>query len=263
MRVLLTNDDGVKSPILYRVADTLVADHDLVVIAPSTDQSGKSHSFTHGHGKLLSYKQDATVPYPLYQVDGTPCDCIKFAVAHLLRDHLPDVVVSGINLGENAGASAIYSGTVAAARESALWGIPALAISMMGETEAQINFALDWLRRLLANAQTLPTPRTLWNINFPDCPPEEVMGAEFTSMSTVMFQDRYQETVSPHGIPGFLLAGKKAPHLFEPGSDDYALREKKISIAPLQLGQTGQVELAALRRNSEWLETLNPMRASA
>ena len=98
MRILLTNDDGVLSPVLYRVAEALSGEHDIVVVAPDTDQSGKSHSFTHGPEKLLTYRQDATVPYPLFAVDGTPSDCIKFAITHLFRDRRPELVLSGLDI---------------------------------------------------------------------------------------------------------------------------------------------------------------------
>jgi 5'-nucleotidase len=262
MRILLTNDDGVLSPVLYRVADALAAEHEIVAVAPATDQSGKSHGFTHGPDKVLSYRQDGTVPYPLYAVEGTPSDCIKFAISHLLKDRLPELVLSGINLGENAGISAVYSGTVAAAREAALWGIPALAVSLMGESDAHIDFALEWLRALLRKPEMLPTPRSLWNINFPACAPEDVAGAEFTSMSTVMFQDRYEETRSPHGIQGYRLLGRKPADRFVPGTDDHALQQHRIAITPLQLGQTHAAELTALQAREIGPHTFIPTRSA-
>jgi 5'-nucleotidase len=254
MRILLTNDDGILSPVLYRVSDVLAKEHDIVVVAPSTDQSGKSHGFTHRPDKLLTCREELHRPYPIFQIDGTPCDCIKFAISQLLRDKLPDLVISGINLGENAGVSAVYSGTVAAAREAALWGIPALAVSMMAETEAHIDFALDWLLKWLRPSgslpPSLPSPYTLWNINFPACAPEEVQGVEFTAMSTVMFQDHYEEVRTDHGIPGYRLLGRKPSAKFVPGTDDYALRQKRIAITPLQIAQTSPVELESLQQRT-------------
>jgi 5'-nucleotidase len=262
MRILLTNDDGVLSPVLYRVADALAAEHEIAVAAPATDQSGKSHGFTHGPEKLLTYRQDGTVPYPLFAVDGTPSDCIKFAVTHLFRERRPELVVSGINLGENAGISAVYSGTVAAAREAAMWEIPALAVSLMGETEAHIEFALVWLQKLLRRPEALPAPRTLWNVNFPACAPEAVEGTEFTAMSTVMFQDGYEESRTAHGIAGYRLQGRKAEDRFIPGTDDHALRRRRVAITPLQLAQTDVGELEALKARGDWLKALSPPAAA-
>ena len=247
MRILLSNDDGILSPVLYRVADVLAKEHDIVVVAPSTDQSGKSHGFTHRPEKLLTYRQESNTPYPAFQVAGTPCDCIKFAISQLLKDSLPDLVISGINLGENAGVSAVYSGTVAAAREAALWGIPALALSVAGETDPHLDFASQWLLELLRRPQDLPPPFSLWNINFPGCAPDEVIGSEFTSMSTVMFTDHYEEVVTEHGITGYRLLGRKPAAKFVPGTDDYALRHKHIAITPLQIAQTSMTELELLK----------------
>ncbi len=246
MRILLTNDDGILSPILHRVAEALAVEHDVIVAAPSTDQSGKSHSFTHRPDKLLTYLREANTGYPAYQISGTPCDCIKFAITQILADNPPDLVLSGINLGENAGVSAVYSGTVAAAREAALWGIPAIAVSLAGESEAQQQFAIDWLVNLLRRRDDLPSSHTLWNINFPACAPEEVIGHEFTSMSTVMFTDHYEEARTEHGIAGYRLMGRKPAAKFVPGTDDYALRHKHIAITPLQIAQTHTVELERL-----------------
>src|SRR5688572_30812114 len=130
MKILVTNDDGILSPVLTVLADALHPDHEVLVAAPSLDQSGMSQAFTHGADKRLAYKQDSASPYPKYQVMGTPCDCVKVAIAHLFKDRGIDLVLSGINLGENAGMSAVYSGTVAAAREGAMWGIPSLAVSV-------------------------------------------------------------------------------------------------------------------------------------
>lgn len=247
MRILLTNDDGILSPVLYRVSDALAGEHDVVVVAPATDQSGKSHGFTHKPDKFLTYLEESRRPYPVFQVAGTPCDCIKFAVTHLIRDNLPDLVLSGVNLGENAGVSAVYSGTVAAAREAALWGIPALAVSLMGETDSHLDYSLKWLLNLLRKPSNLPPPHTLWNVNFPACAPGEIAGEEFTSMSTVMFQDQYHETRTEHGITGYRLIGRKPSGRFVPGTDDYALSRKYIAITPLHIPQTNTTELEALR----------------
>jgi len=156
-------------------------------------------------------------------------------------------VISGINLGENAGVSAVYSGTVAAAREAALWGISAIAISLMGETDAHIDFALEWLMELLRKPDALPKPHSLWNVNFPLCAPEEVAGSEFTAMSTVMFTDHYEEVLTQHGIKGYRLLGRKPREQFVPGTDDYALRQNHIAITPLQIAQTNVAELERLK----------------
>lgn len=256
MRILLTNDDGVLSPVLHTTAEALAREHEVVVAAPALDQSGTSHSFTHGVGRLLTAHRE-TAPgaydYPVHRIDGTPSDCVKFAVAHLLKDTPPDLVVSGPNLGENAGISAVYSGTVAAAREGALWNIPGLAVSLSDHGPAQLTYALEWLLGLLRKPDVLPARGSYWNINFPACAPEQVAGARFTAMSTVMFRDHYEEVRTPHDIPGYQLRGHKPAELFVPGTDDDLLRSHYIAVTPLRVSQGDEAALAVLKQREHRL----------
>lgn len=261
MKLLVTNDDGILSPVLAALGDALSREHEVTVVAPSTDQSGMSQAFTHGVDRHLTYKQDAIAPYPVYQVAGTPCDCVKFAIAHLCRDGEPDLIISGINLGENAGMSAVYSGTVAAAREGAMWGIPSLAVSVWRNSPEHLDAAVKWLIRLLRKPALLPTgsglagntPAPVWNINFPPCAPEEVEGVELTSMSTVMFKDSYEPGLNNHGITRFRLLGHKPQELFRLGTDDYALSRNRIAITPLQVEQSHPAEYRRLASlGAEW-----------
>lgn len=261
MKILVTNDDGILSPVLAALGDALSREHEVMVVAPSADQSGMSQAFTHGTERHLTYKQDAIAPYPIYQVAGTPCDCVKFAIAHLCRDGEPNLVLSGINLGENAGMSAVYSGTVAAAREAAMWGIPAIAASIWKHTPAHLDFAIGWLLRLLRKPELLPkggglagnAPAPLWNINFPPCDPEKVDGVELSTMSTVMFQDTYVPGLNSHGITRFQLVGHKPIERFAPGTDDHALARNRIAITPLQVEQSNPAEYRRLTAlGTEW-----------
>lgn len=238
LRLLLTNDDGIFSPILQRVAHALRRDHEVVVAAPSTDQSGKAHSFTHGPGRLLHYRQDGTGPELNFQVDGTPSDCVKFAITHLFRGKPFDLVVSGINLGENAGVSSIYSGTVAAAREAALWKTPAIAVSLWHTADDHVEHALEWLSRFVNTPELLPQPGDFYNINFPPCPVREIAGARICKMSEVMFTDGYVPVPDAHGITGFRLEGHKPVEKMQPGTDDHALRQHCIAIVPMRITQT-------------------------
>ncbi|MEO6094928.1 MAG: 5'/3'-nucleotidase SurE [Fibrobacteria bacterium] len=261
MKILVTNDDGILSPVLTDLADALHLEHEVLVTAPSRDQSGMSHGFTHGVDKRLAFLQESASPYPKYQVMGTPCDCVKFAVAHLFKDGLPDLVLSGINLGENAGMSAIYSGTVAAAREGAMWGIPALAVSVWKNSPDHLEYAVDWLRKLLRNPAFLPARSHsgrasggLWNVNFPPCAPAKIEGVEITTMSTVMFKDSYETYIGGHGIAEYRLVGYKPEALFVPGTDDYALVRNRISITPLQISQSDLGETRRLLESKELKE---------
>src|SRR5690606_30734625 len=106
MKILVTNDDGILSPVLTALAQALSREHQILVVAQSTDQSGMPHAFTHGSERRISFRPAAVYPFPMHQVTGSPCDCVKFAIAHLYRDQKIDLVLSGVNLGENAGMSA-------------------------------------------------------------------------------------------------------------------------------------------------------------
>ncbi|MDB5049550.1 MAG: stationary-phase survival protein SurE [Fibrobacteres bacterium] len=247
MKILITNDDGILSPVLTVLADALSREHQVLVVAPTHDQSGMSQAFTHGLDKRLSFRAEAGSPYPKYQVMGTPCDCVKFAIAHLFKDRPVDLVLSGINLGENAGMSAVYSGTVAAAREGAMWGIPSVAVSVWKNAADHLDYAVAWILKLLREPAVLPIrPGGLWNVNFPPCDPEAIEGTEITAMSTVMFKDTYEAVRTEHGITEFRLVGYKPLEQFQAGTDDYALARNRISITPLQVSQSDSGETRRL-----------------
>lgn len=269
MKILVTNDDGIRSPVLSLLADALHREHEVRVAAPAIDQSGMSHSFTHGVDKRLAFRADASSPYPKYEVLGTPCDCVKFAVAYLFKADEVDLVISGINLGENAGMSAVYSGTVAAAREGAMWGIPGLAVSVWKNEPARLKHAVAWILELLRHPALLPKrpaaagqadgtaggrpPADLWNINFPPCEPAEIAGSAVTAMSTVMFRDSYEPIRTEHGLTEFRLVGYKPEAEFRPGTDDWVLARKLISITPLRISQSDEGEaLRAAGLQAEW-----------
>ncbi len=255
MKILVTNDDGIDSPVLTLLADALAPFHSIHVIAPATDQSGMSQAFTHGTEKFLRFHRDDQKPYSRIQVFGTPCDCVKFGIAHLQPDEPFDLILSGINLGENAGMSAIYSGTVAAAREGAMWGIPALAVSVWKNAPDHLDYAVKWIVRLLAPKPESPQqsnpaltlalpikPGGLWNINFPPCDPGDIQGYEFTTMSTVMFADSYENVLTQHHLTQYRLVGYKPHAQFLPGTDDHVLAHNKIAITPLQVDQSDLAE---------------------
>ena len=144
-RVLITNDDGVGSVNLHALALALSEVSDVYVFAPEDEQSGVGHAFTIRRGLRIQHVETvpgkAKLPYEVYSVSGTPADCVKFAVGHFANYGLDDnsivpegfdVCFSGVNVGENSGVSSLYSGTVAGAREAALWGVPAVALSLRG-----------------------------------------------------------------------------------------------------------------------------------
>ncbi|HVC54752.1 MAG TPA: 5'/3'-nucleotidase SurE [Stellaceae bacterium] len=246
-RILVSNDDGIEAPgirLLEQVARDL--SDDVWVVAPEQEQSGASHSLTTRRPLRLR-----EVAPRRYAVDGTPTDCVLLAVKGLLRDRLPDLILSGINAGSNVGEDLTYSGTVAAAMEATLLGIPAIALSQEYRDAAALpwdtaaEFAPPAIRRLLR----LPWPdTTLFNINFPAVSPPQVGGFAVTSQGRRAIADNLMEGVDPRGRPFYWIGPVREAGDAAPGTDVAALADAKVSITPIYLDLTNIPVLAALRR---------------
>jgi 5'-nucleotidase len=246
-RILVSNDDGIGSAgirPLEKIARGL--SDDVWVVAPELEQSGASHSLTTRRPLRLR-----EVAPRRFSVDGTPTDCVLLAVKRLLRDHLPDLVLSGINAGSNVGEDLTYSGTVAAAMEATLLGIPAMALSQDcrdGQEppwETSEAFAPETIRRLLRLAWP---DSTLYNINFPAVPPAETRGFAVTSQGKRAIADNLHEGVDPRGERYYWIGPVREEGGAEPGTDVAALGDNAISITPIHLDLTNAPVLAALRR---------------
>jgi 5'-nucleotidase len=246
-RILLSNDDGIESPgirMLEKIARGL--SDDVWVVAPELEQSGASHSLTTRRPLRLLARGERR-----YAVDGTPTDCVLLAVKWLLRDRLPDLVLSGINGGSNVGEDLTYSGTVAAAMEATLLGIPAMALSQDFRDGEEIpwdtgeRFGPEVIRRLLLR----PWPdTTLFNINFPGVPPRQVAGYAVTSQGKRAIADNLLAGVDPRGRPYYWIGQIREAGGAEPGTDVAALGANKVSITPIYLDLTNVPVLAALRQ---------------
>jgi 5'-nucleotidase len=246
-RILISNDDGIGSPgikVLERIAGELSTD--VWVVAHELEQSGASHSLTTRRPLRLQ-----EVGPQRYSVDGTPTDCVLLAVKRLLRGHPPDLVLSGINRGSNVGEDLTYSGTVAAAMEATLLGIPAMALSQDyrdGEDppwQTGEAYGPEVIRRLLH----LPWPaHTLFNINFPGVAPGEVSGFAVTHQGKRAIADNLTEGVDPRGRHYYWIGPIREPGNAEPGTDVTALSDNKVSITPIYLNLTNIPVLGALRK---------------
>jgi 5'-nucleotidase len=242
MRILLSNDDGYFAPGLACLATHLATVADVVVVAPERDRSGASNSLT--LDRPLNLRQAAS---GFYYVNGTPTDCVHLAVTGML-DTQPDMVISGINSGANMGDDTIYSGTVAAATEGFLLGIPAIAISLAGhelkhyETAARI--AVELVRRFEKNTHTSPW---LLNVNVPDIPYEQLQGTEVTRLGKRHKAEPVVKANNPHGQTVYWVgAAGKAQDAGE-GTDFCAIFHRRVSITPLQIDLTQYTQLEAVR----------------
>ncbi|MDH3272678.1 MAG: 5'/3'-nucleotidase SurE [Gemmatimonadota bacterium] len=234
MNILCTNDDGYLAPgigVLARAANELGS---VTTVAPDREQSATSNSLTLHHPLRARRTRDAA-----WVVDGTPTDCVILAVNELLSSR-PDVVVSGVNHGSNMGEDVLYSGTVAAAIEATIMGIPAVALSYCGVFPEELEGFEGLVTALLGQMLTkssFPTD-TLLNVNLPPLPPEEVRGVRITSLGRRRYADSITRADDPSGREYFWIGGGVVHWRGPEDSDFQAIADGYISITPLHLDLT-------------------------
>ena len=241
----MSNDDGYFSPGITLLAEALRRLGEVTVVAPERDRSGASNSLT--LDRPLSVRRAAN---GYFFVNGTPTDCVHIAVTGLL-DFMPDVVVSGVNLGANMGDDTIYSGTVAAASEGFLLGIPSLAVSLTSKEgkhfESAIGVALELVQRLARAPFGAPV---LLNVNVPDVAPDVLRGLEVTRLGRRHKAEPVVKLQTPRGDTAYWIGPAGGAADAGPGTDFHAVGEGKVSVTPLRLDLTHAGQLAATR---EWL----------
>jgi 5'-nucleotidase len=245
MRILVSNDDGYFAPGITLLAEALRKLGEVTVVAPERDRSGASNSLT--LDRPLTVRQ---APNGYYSVNGTPTDCVHIAVTGLL-DFTPDVVVSGINLGANMGDDTIYSGTVAAAVEGYLLGIPSLALSLTSKTgerfDSGIAIALQMVERLRRAPFGEPV---LLNVNIPDVAPDELRGIEVTRLGKRHKAEPVVKIQTPRGESAYWIGPAGGAADAGPGTDFHAVENRRVSVTPLRMDLTHAGQLA---RAKEWL----------
>lgn len=239
MRILLSNDDGYFAPGLAALAEALQAVADITVVAPERDRSGASNSLT--LDRPLTVRTAAS---GFKYVNGTPTDCVHLAVTGLL-DELPEMVISGINHGTNMGDDTIYSGTVAAATEGYLLGIPAIAISLAGRSGTNFAAAGRIAVALVERFQKRPlSNRFLLNVNVPDLPFEALRGVEVTRLGKRHKAEPVIRSQNPRGDTVYWVGAAGGAADAGPGTDFHAVEHGCVSVTPLQIDLThfGQLE---------------------
>jgi 5'-nucleotidase len=240
MRILLSNDDGYFAPGIEQLAMSLSGLAEITVVAPERDRSGASNSLT--LDRPLSLRR---TPNGFYHVNGTPTDCVHLAVTGML-DTLPDMVVSGINHGANMGDDTIYSGTVAAATEGYLLGVPAIAVSLVGKSGVHFATAAGIARQLVERflAQPIRNP-VLLNVNVPDVPPEEIRGIRVTRLGRRHKAEPVVRANNPRGDTVYWVGAAGEAADAGEGTDFHAVANNYVSVTPLQidLTHTGQLSM--------------------
>lgn len=233
MRILVTNDDGIDSPGILALVKAMREVGDVIVVAPDRQQSAVGHALTvssplratpfHRDGEMFGWA-----------INGTPADCVKLAVSTLL-DHRPDIVVSGINHGSNTSVNAIYSGTVSAATEGTLMGIPSMAVSHVSfDHRADLTLAGEVATKIASKLRSLELPQgTLLNVNIPDVTREEFKGLRVTRQGHSVWKDYYERRRDPQGREYFWLTGEFVSVAEVDDADDIAVANGWAAITPI------------------------------
>jgi 5'-nucleotidase len=241
MIILVCNDDGVRSDGLQSLARALEPLGEVFVVAPDREQSAAGHSLTL-HRPL---RVEEVAPRQ-FAVDGTPTDCVNLAVSGLLPAR-PGLVVSGINKGANLGDDITYSGTVSAAMEGTLFGIPSMAISLAARTAFDFGPAAEFAALLVAQVlERGLAPETLLNVNVPDRPREQMAGFRITRQGKRRYGEALIEKVDPRGKKYYWIGGDELGFVHEPGTDYAAILEGAVSITPIHLDLTHHPSFQAL-----------------
>lgn len=250
-RILLTNDDGVSSSGLLAAYTALSEVADVTVVAPTAQCSGFSHKLTLDRPLRAYPLRDL----PGYRVEVTPVDCVKVALKELLPEP-PDLVVSGINRGLNAGMLVHYSGTVAAALEATLNGVPALAVSLgVGRGEADFGPPAEVTAQVAKGLLEHPLGTdVVLNLNFPRGPRADWRGLTWCRLSTAILPDAYEKRLDPRGRPYYWLSGDLSELTGDEPEDDLTLlRDRFVTLTPLVVDWTASEALAA---RAPWSQTL-------
>ncbi len=246
-RILVTNDDGIHAQglkVLESIARSL--SDDVWVVAPEMEQSAASHSLTINRPLRLRKLDERR-----FTVDGTPTDCVLLAVNHVMKDQRPTLVLSGVNQGSNIGEDVTYSGTIAAAMEATLLGVPAIALSQHYENGNPVDWsaAEGWGADVIRKAVTVPWPKNvLLNVNFPARKAGEVTGVQVVRHGKRKIGDELIERTDPRGKPYIWIGTLRGEADVAPDTDIHVVFSGGISITPIYLDLTHTPTLQTLRQ---------------
>ncbi len=242
MKILISNDDGYLAPGLIALADALAPIADIVVVAPDSNRSGSSNSLT--LDRPLSVYQASN---GFYFINGTPSDCVHIALTGIMTCR-PDLIVSGINQGQNMGDDTLYSGTVAAATEGHLFGLPAIAFSQLDKGWSEIKSAARVAREIVERRFDYLAHNFLLNVNIPNLPHEQIKPALATRLGKRHQSEAVIKTQDPSGRDIYWIGPCGGQKDAGEGTDFHATALGHVSITPLQVDLTHTLQLAALKK---------------
>lgn len=235
LNILISNDDGYNSVGIRALAKEFNKIANIIVVAPISQKSGVSNSFTFTQPLTVKHHIIDNINY--YAISGTPVDCIKIAMAELL-DEKPDIILSGINSGRNTAINILYSGTLGAAMEGYLLGIPSAAISLdSGTNEEHYSDAAEIAREVIEKyiINNNISEKLLLNINIPDVPKKEIKGIKLTKIASTIWEDIFEKRIAPFGWNYYWYSGKFEYLSKDTDSDDGAVKNKYVSVSPLKI----------------------------
>lgn len=252
MTILVTNDDGINAPGIYALVMAMREIGNVIVVAPLGEQSAVGHAVTVSLPlRVTPFHKNSE--FFGFAVSGTPADCVKLALRTYLAEQglpRPDIVVSGINHGRNTAVNVIYSGTVSAATEATVLGVPSIAVSLTSYgPDPDFTAAAEFMKQFVPVVHEMGLPRgTLLNVNVPAVPIEEIEGFTFTRQGGSYWEDMFEKRLDPQERPYYWLKGKYVTVDEDSDIDDVAIRENKISVTPLQYDLTDHDFLAEMSR---------------
>ena len=249
--ILISNDDGITAPGIRTLVKVMKRIGQVVVVAPDGPQSGMGHAITVANTLRLD-KSTAFDDVEAYECSGTPADCVKLAKHHVLKDRQPDLVVSGINHGSNSSISVLYSGTMSAAIEAAIEGLPAIGFSLCDYGhEADFSHTEEYVEQIARQALEHGIPvNTALNVNFPKKSDKPIAGIKVCRQAHARWQEEFDERLDPNNRRYFWMTGSFVNPDKGEDTDEWALANNYISVVPCQYDLTAYHAIAQL--NNEW-----------
>jgi 5'-nucleotidase len=253
--ILVSNDDGITAPGIRTLVEVAKKIGEVVVVAPDGPQSGMGHAITIGNTLRL----DRSIAFDdlgveAYECSGTPADCVKLAKHHVLKDRLPDLVVSGINHGSNSSISVLYSGTMSAAIEAAIEGLPSIGFSLCDYGhEADFSHTKEFVEKIILQALENRIPaNTSLNVNFPKKSEEPIKGIKVCRQAHAKWQEEFDERLDPRNRKYYWMTGSFVNFDKGEDTDEWALVNNYVSIVPCQYDMTAHHAIAILNEGWEF-----------
>ncbi len=251
--ILVSNDDGITSKGIRVLISVMKKLGEVVVVAPDSPQSGMGHAITIGE-TLRLYEEDIFEDVVAYKSSGTPADCVKLAKHYVLKDRTPDLVVSGINHGSNTSISVLYSGTMSAAIEGALEGLPSIGFSLCDySSKAEFSHVEEWVEKIARQVLERGIPKGIaLNVNFPPKRNEPIQGIKVCRQADAKWQEEFTERYDPTGRKYFWMAGNFVNFDHGEDNDEWAIANNYVAIVPCQYDLTAHHAISQINKDWDW-----------